>query len=85
MTYHGKINALVVLKGIKQPNKPFTLRARQNITLRQDVPNFVQFEKEFLAHHLQSAHLTRVLLLCQIDLSIATLPHLSEDLEITLA
>lgn len=46
--------------------------------------DLVQLEKQFLAHNLQCADLARVLLLGQIDLSIASLTDLSEDLEVAL-
>jgi len=46
--------------------------------------NLIELEYQLLAHDLQGAHLSRILLLRKVDLSITTLPNLCEDLEITL-
>ena len=44
--------------------------------------DFVQLEKQFLAHDLQSANFLGILLLREIYLTIATLTNLCENLEI---
>lgn len=46
--------------------------------------NLVQLEQKLLAHHLQSAHFSRILLLRQKDLAVAALSNLCEDLEVSL-
>lgn len=82
--HHRKVDALVVLKGVEQADQPLALSSGKDIALCQDVANLVQLEQQLLAHDLQSAHFTRILLLGQIDLSIATLADLCENLEVTL-
>lgn len=83
--YHCEEDALLVLEGVKQADKPFTPGRGQNVTLREDVADFVELEQQLLAHDLQGAHFTRVLLLRQEDLTIATLANLCEDLEVALS
>jgi hypothetical protein len=84
VSYHSQIDALLVLESIQQPDQPFAFRRRQNIALRQDVPDLVELEQQLLAHHLQRAHLPRVLFLCQIHLPIAALTDLRENLKVSL-
>ena len=45
VTYHGKINALVVLESIEQAYKPLALSSGQDITLRQDMADLIQLEQ----------------------------------------
>lgn len=47
--------------------------------------NLVQLEEQLLAHDLERADLARILLLGQIDLAIATLSDLGQDLEVGVA
>jgi len=47
--------------------------------------NFVELEQQLLAHDLQCTDFSGVLLLSKENLPVATLPHLCENLEITLA
>jgi len=82
--HHSKVDAFVILKGVEQADQPLALSSGKDIALCQDVANLVQLEQQLLAHDLQSAHLTRVFLLGQVDLSIATLTDLCENLEVTL-
>lgn len=46
--------------------------------------NLVQLEQQLLAHHLQRADLSRVLLLCKEHLAITALANLGQDLEVSL-
>lgn len=48
------------------------------------MPDLIQFEEQLLAHDLQSAYLTRVLLLRKVYLSVSTLSDLGQDLEVAL-
>ena len=83
--YHGKIYAAVVLECIEELNQPVALGRRQDVTLGENVPDFVELEEQLLAHDLQRAHLSRVLLLRKIHLAIAALADLGQDLEVVLA
>ena len=47
------------------------------------MPDFIQFEEELLAHYFQSTDFPGVFLGCKIDLSIATLTNLGEDLKVS--
>ena len=47
--------------------------------------NLIQLEQQLLAHDLQRAHLSRVLLLGQVDLAVSTLTDLCENLEIAMS
>lgn len=47
--------------------------------------DLVKLEEKFLAHHLESANLSGVLLLSEEHLTIATLSDLCENLEVSLA
>jgi hypothetical protein len=49
------------------------------------VSNLIQLEQQLLAHDLQGADLSGILLLSEEDLSISTLSNLCKDLEIALA
>ena len=80
--YHCEVYAFLVLKSVEQLHEPFTLCSCQDIPLCQDVPYFVQFEKQFLAHHLQCADLPRILLRCKVNLPVSTLTDLRQDLEV---
>jgi hypothetical protein len=82
--YHSKVDALVVLERIEKLNKPLAVRRREDIALRQNVTHFVELEEEPLAHYLERDHLSRILLLRQVNLSVSTLAHLRQDLEIAL-
>ena len=44
-TYHGKIDALVILERVQQPDKPLALGIRENVTLCQDMADLVQLEQ----------------------------------------
>jgi len=48
------------------------------------MPDLVQLEKKLLAHDLQRTDFPRILLRRQVDLSIATLSNLGENLEVTM-
>lgn len=47
--------------------------------------DLIQFEQQALAHHLQRAYFLRISFLRQIDLSVAALTDLGEDLEIAMS
>lgn len=49
------------------------------------MPDFVQLEKQFLAHDLQRANFPSIFLGCKINLTIASLPDLSKDLKIAMS
>lgn len=83
-THHSKIDALVILERVQKSHQPFALSGSQNITLGEDVSNFIQLEQELLAHDLQSADLPCVFLLRKINLPISSLANLCENLEVTL-
>lgn len=82
---HRQVDLVIILEGIQKLDEPFALSGSQDVTLCENMPDLIQFEQQLLAHHLQRAHLARVLLLCQIHLSIATLADLRQDLEVVLA
>src|SRR4051794_1813419 len=82
---HRQIDLGIILEGIEQLDKPFALRSCENIALGENMTDLIELEKQLLAHNLQRAYLTRILLLRQIHLSITTLTDLSQNLEITLA
>jgi hypothetical protein len=84
-TNHSKVNAFVILKRVEQSHQPFTLGVCKNITLGENMPDFIKLKKEFLAHDLQRANLPSILLLCEENLSISTLSNLSKNLKVTLA
>lgn len=84
-TYHGQVDALVVLECIKQPDQPLALRIGQNVAFSEHMSDLIKLEQELLAHDLERADLARILLRREIDLSIATLTNLCEDLEVTVA
>lgn len=48
------------------------------------MPDFIELEQEFFAHDLQSADFAGVLLLGQVDLTVATLADLRENLEVAM-
>jgi len=48
------------------------------------MPNLIQLEEEFLAHNLQCAYFSRILLLGEENLSVTTLADLSKNLEVSL-
>jgi hypothetical protein len=85
MTYHGEVNALVILEGIEQSDEPLTLCIGQDITLRKNVSYLIQFEQQLFAHDLQGANFSSILLLRKEDLSVSALSNLSQDLEVSLA
>jgi hypothetical protein len=82
MTYHCKVYALVILEGVKQFDKPLAVSGGENISLCQDMSNFIQFEQKSLAHDFKRTNFSSIFLLRKIDLTIASLPNLREDLEI---
>jgi hypothetical protein len=82
---HGKIDTLVILERVQQPNQPLALGCGQDVPFRKNVPDFIQLEQQLLAHDLQSTHLPGILLLCKEDLPITSLANLRQDLEISLA
>ena len=84
-TYHGQVDALVVLECIKQPDQPLALRIGQDVALSEHMSDLIKLEQELLAHDLERAHLFCVLLLGQEYLAIAALSDLREDLEVTVA
>ncbi len=47
--------------------------------------DLVKFEQKLLAHYFQCTDFASVLFGCEVDLSIATLAHLGENLEVTVA
>lgn len=49
------------------------------------MPDFVQLEKQFLAHDLQRADFPSIFLGCKINLTIASLPDLGKDLKIAMS
>src|SRR5436190_19361442 len=67
---HGEVNALVVLKCVEKLDQPFTVCRRENVSFRKNVPDFVELEEEFLAHHLERTHFTCIFLLCKVDLTV---------------
>lgn len=83
--FHGEVDLRIILESVEELHEPIALGRRENIALGKNVTDFIEFEEQFLAHHLQCAHFARVLLLRQIHLSIATLADLSQNLEVTLA
>jgi len=83
-THHSKIDTLVILESVEQAYEPLALSSGQDVALCQDVADLVQLEQQLLAHDLQGADFTCVLLLGQVHLSITTLADLREDLEVAL-
>lgn len=47
--------------------------------------DLVKFEQKLLAHYFQCTDFASVLFGCEVDLSIATLAYLGENLEVTVA
>ena len=84
-TYHCKVDASVILKSVEQADEPVALSVCKNVTLSEDVSNFVHLEEQLLAHDLQGAYLACILLRRKVDLAIATLANLGEDLEVTIS
>lgn len=84
MTYHCQVDAAVVLKSIQQADQPIAFCSSQDITLGQDVSHFVKLEEKLLAHDLESADFSGVLLLSQEYLSISSLSDLCKDRKVTL-
>jgi len=73
------------LEGVEQFDQPLRLGSSQDISLGQNVSHFVEFEQQFLSHDLKRTDFSSVFLLSEIDLSIATLANLSQDLEVTMS
>lgn len=84
-TYHSKVYALLILERIQQAYEPLTLGSCENVSLGEDMLDFIKLEKHLLVHNFQSTNLTRILLLSQENLSISTLSNLGKDLEVSLA
>ena len=47
--------------------------------------DLVKFEQKLFTHYFQCTHFASVLFGCEVNLSIATLAHLGENLEVTVA
>lgn len=83
--YHCKIDIFVILERVQETDKPLTLGGGQDVSLGQYVADLIQLEQQLLAHDLQGANLLRIFLLCEEDLTVATLADLRQDLEVTLS
>lgn len=84
-SYHGEVDALVILKRIQKTNQPLALCAGENVALGQDMADLIQLEKKLLAHYFERTHFFCIFLLCEEDLSITSLTDLCENLEVSLS
>ena len=82
--FHSKIDLIVVLEGVEQFHEPLTFGRSENIPFGQNVSDLVQLEQQLLAHDLQRAHFTSVLLLSKENLTIPTLSNLGQNVEISM-
>lgn len=73
---------LSVLESIEQPDKPRCLCGRQDVTLDQDVLDFIHLCERSLAHLFQSANFVRVDFTREVDGSVTSLSDLSNDTEL---
>ena len=71
------------MERVEQPDKPLALRICQDITLCENVSNLIKLEEELLAHDLERAYFSRILLLCEEDLTVAALTDLGQNGEVS--
>lgn len=79
---HRQIHTTRILKRIKQPHQPLRLRRRQNIPLHQHVSNLIHLEQRGLHHLLQRADFACLAFTSEVDLAVAALPDLGDDVEL---
>lgn len=78
---HREVDVLRILERVEQTNEPGCLRGGEDVTLDEDVTDLVHLGQRALAHLLECADLARVPFSCQVDLAVATLTDLDDDVE----
>lgn len=73
---------LLILERVEQPDEPRGLDSRQDISLHQDMLDFIHLCQSSLAHLFQSADFIGIGFASEIDGPVATLTDLSDDSEL---